>query len=155
DLENRRVDRIDRDPADLCIRVLVLSARNVSASAFDGQFHVQTTLTIQRGDVQVRIVDLDPGRSRDIGSGPGAGPLLAQVGNDRFVEFGRYDQGLQVEAELGDILLDSRHGADRVEACVDPDGRDGGTGDRVQQGSAKRVAEGVADAGLERFDGDP
>src|SRR5699024_700117 len=84
-----------------------------------------------------------------------ARPLLAQVGNDRFVEFGRYDQGLQVEDEFGDILLDSRHGAELVEDSVDPDGRDGGTGDRGQQGSAKRVAEGVAEPGLERFDGEP
>ena len=38
---------------------------------------------------------------------------------------------------------------------VDADARDGGAGDRREQGAAKRVAERVAEAGLEGLDDEP
>ena len=45
-------------------------------------------------------------------------------------------------------------GRELVELGVEPDVGDGGAGDRRQQGAAQRVAERVAEAGLERADGE-
>jgi hypothetical protein len=42
-----------------------------------------------------------------------------------------------------------------VQRVVEADGRDGGTGDRGQQGATQRVAERVAEARLERTDREP
>jgi hypothetical protein len=65
------------------------------------------------------------------------------------------DQTLEVEDDLGDVLLDALDGRELVEHRVDLDARDRGTGDRGEQGATKRVAEGVAEAGLERLDDEP
>ena len=46
-------------------------------------------------------------------------------------------------------------GVELVEGVVEAHLRDGGAGDRRQQGAAQRVAERVAEAGLERADGEP
>ena len=46
-------------------------------------------------------------------------------------------------------------GVELVEGVVEADLGDGRAGDRRQQGAAQRVAERVAEAGLERADGEP
>ena len=66
-----------------------------------------------------------------------------------------HDEPLDVEDDLGDVLLDARHGGELVQHAVDPDARDRGSGDRGQQGAAQGVAEGVAEARLEGLDDEP
>jgi hypothetical protein len=102
--------------------------------------------------VQVRAVDLDAGGRRDVGGGDRAGALLAQVHDDRLVGLGGDDQLLEVQDQVGDVLLDARHGGELVQDAVDPDAGDRSAGDRGQQGAAERVAEGVAEPGLERLE---
>jgi hypothetical protein len=105
--------------------------------------------------VQVGVVDLHPRRRRDVRGGHGAGALLAQVHDDRLVVLAGDDELLDVEDELGDVLLHPRDGGELVQDAVDPDARDCGTGDGRQQRAAQGVAEGVAEAGLERLDDEP
>ncbi len=57
---------------------------------------------------QVGVVHLDAGRRLDIGRGDGAWTLLAQVHHDRLVMLAGDHQLLDVENDLGDVLLDNR-----------------------------------------------
>src|SRR5690606_13734128 len=57
--------------------------------------------------------------------------------------------------QVGDVLLDARHGGELVQDAVDPDAGDGRTGDRRQEGTAQGVAEGVTEARLQRLDHEP
>ena len=74
---------------------------------------------------------------------------------DRLVAVADEDDVLQVQDDVGDVLGDTGDGVELVEGVVEADLGDGGAGDRRQQGAAQRVADGVAEAGLERADGEP
>ena len=155
DPHHRRVDRVDRDPADLLARLLVLGGGHVAAAALDGQLHLQLALAVQRGDVQIGVVHLNAGGRRDVGGRDLTGTLLAQVHRNRLVVLGRDDELLQVQDDVGDVLDDPGDGRELVQHTLDPDAGDSGTGDRGEQGTADRVADRVAEPRLERLDGEP
>src|SRR5690606_1812648 len=154
-LEHRRVDRVDRNPPDLGIGLLVLHRRDVASTTLDRQLHLELALAVERGDVQVGVVHLDPGRRRDVRRGDCTRALFAQVHHHWLVVFGGHDQTLQVEDDVGDVLLHPGDRGELVQDPVDPDRRDGRPRNRREQGSAQRVAERVAEARLERLDGEP
>ena len=79
-------------------------------------------------------------------------PCLAQVRGDGLVVLARDDEVLDVQDDLGDILLHTGDGAELVQDAVDADARDGRAGDRREQGATQRVAERVAEAGLQGLD---
>ena len=56
--------------------------------------------------MQVGVVHLDAGGRRDVGRGDRTGSLLAQVHHDRLVVLGGDDELLEVQDQLGDVLLD-------------------------------------------------
>src|SRR3954452_24799661 len=155
DLEDRRVDRVDRHPADLVVAALVLHRGDVATAALDDQLHLELALLVERGDLDVGVVHLDAGGRRDVRGGDLTRALLAQVHGDRLVVLGGDDEILEVQDHLGDVLLDPVDRGELVEHAIDPDAGDRGTGDRGQQGTTKRVAERVAEAGLERLDDEP
>ena len=152
DLEDRRVDRVDRDPADLVLGALVLDRGDVATATLDDELELDLALVGQRRDLQVGVVHLDTGRRRDVGGGDVTGTGLAQVHGDRLVVLGGDDQTLEVEDDLGDILLDALDGRELVENAVDLDRGDRRTRDRGEQGAAKRVAQRVTEARLEGLD---
>src|SRR6478609_5412223 len=154
-LQHRRVDGVNRDTADLCVAGLVLSCRNVAAAALDGQFEFELALRVQRGNVQIRVVELDAGRRSDVRGGDDSGALLAQVSNNRLVVLGRHGQVLDVEDDLSDIFLDTRNRRELVQHAIDPDAGYSGTGDGGEQGTAEGVSEGVTEARLQRFNDEP
>ena len=155
DLEDRRVDRVDRDAADLLAGLLVLHGGDVAAATLDDQLDLEPALLVDRRDVQLGVVHVDAGRRRDVGRGDLARALLAQVHDDRLVALGADDQFLEVQDDVGDVFLDALDGGELVQHAVDADAGDGRPGDRGQQGAAQRVAERVAEAGLERLDDEP
>src|ERR1044071_4595934 len=53
DPQHRRVDRVDRDAADLGACLLVLHRGHVAAAALDDELDLQLALAVQRGDVEV------------------------------------------------------------------------------------------------------
>ena len=154
-LEHGRVDRVDRNLAGLGVLVAVLGGRHVAAATLDGEFELELGLVVERRDDELGVVDLDTGRSRDVGGGDLAGTLLAQVRGDGLVVLARDDEVLDVQDDLGDIFLDTGNGAELVQHAVDADAGDSSAGDRGEQGAAQRVAEGVTEAGLERLDDEP
>lgn len=91
----------------------------------------------------------------DVSSGDQAGTLLAQVHHDRLVVLRGDDQLLDVEDEVGHVLLDARHGGELVQDTVDTDAGDSGTRDRGEERAAQGVAERVAEARLQRLDDEP
>jgi hypothetical protein len=74
---------------------------------------------------------------------------------DRLVGLRREHEVLEVQDDVGDVLGDPGDGVELVQGVVETDLRDGGAGDRRQQRAPQRVAERVAEAGLERADGEP
>ena len=94
-------------------------------------------------------------RSGDVGGRDLARTRLAQVGGDGLVALAGDDQLLDVEDDLGDILLDTRNGAELVQHAVDADAGDGCTGDRRQEAAAQRVSDRVTEAGLQGLDDEP
>src|SRR6185312_11563787 len=143
------------DPADLLARLLVLRGRHVATATLDGQLHLQLALGVQRGDVQRRVVHLDPGRRRDVGGGHLTRALLAQVHHDRLVLLGGNHQFLEVQDDVGDVFLHPGHGGELVQHALDPDAGHGGAGDGRQQGAAYRVPDRVAETRLQRLDDEP
>src|SRR5258708_5054017 len=62
---------------------------------------------------------------------------------------------LMVRDRAGEAFLDPGDGRELVEHAVDPDRGDGRARDGRQERPAQRVAEGVAEARLERLDEEP
>jgi hypothetical protein len=149
DLEHRRVDRVDRDPADLLLTGLVLVGGDVAAAALDRQLQLELALAVERRDVQVGVVHLDARRRRDVRGGHGARALLAQVHHDRLVVLAGDDELLDVEDQLGDVLLHPRDGGELVQDAVDADARDRRTGideSRVRRSELPRCSRSRAPA---------
>jgi hypothetical protein len=121
DAQHGRVDRVDRNPADLLTRLLVLGGGDVTAAALDRQLHLQLALAVEGRDVQLRVVHLDARRRRDVGRGDRARTLLAQVHHHWLVVLGGDDQLLEVEDDVGDILLDPGHRGELVQHSLDAD----------------------------------
>src|SRR5699024_6770554 len=153
--EHRRVDRVDRDAADLLVTGLVLLRGDVAAATLDGELHLDGALVVEGGDVQVRVVHLDAGRRVDVGGGDRPGTGLAQVHHDRLVVLAGDDEGLDVEDDLGDVLLHPGDRGELVEHDVEADRGQRGTRDAREQGTTQGVADGVAEAGLEGLDDEP
>src|SRR3712207_7526281 len=68
-------------------------------------------------------------------------PYTTLFRSHRLVGVGADDQALEVEDDLGDVLLDARHGGELVQGALDADAGDSSAGDRGQQGAAQGVAE--------------
>ena len=107
--------------------------------------------------MQVGVDDLDVGVRLDVAGGDlvlGTAALHVEAQLHRLVGVHDEDEVLEVEEDVGDVLGDALDGGELVELGVEADVGDGGAGDRRQQGAPQRVAERVAEAGLERADGE-
>ncbi len=98
---------------------------------------------------------LDTGRRRDVRRRDHPWALLAQVHHGRVVVLGADDQFLEVQDQVGDVLFHAWNRGEFVQHPIDTDAGHRRTGDRGQQSTAKRVAEGVAEPRLKRFDDKP
>src|SRR4051812_1648699 len=101
-LEHRAVDRVDREPADLVVRALVLHRADVATAPLDDELHLDLALVVQGGDLQVGVVHLDARGRLDVSRGHDSGARLAQHHGDRLVVLAGDDEALEVEDDLGD-----------------------------------------------------
>src|SRR4029079_10141664 len=148
-----REDRVDRDHADGLVRRLVFLRRPVAAPAADGQVELELGLLLEGGDVRVRVEDLDARGQVDVLGGD-----LTRAGDDH----GRLDlarvgvhaahHALEVEHDVGHVLLDALDRGELVGDALDPHAGHRGAGERGQQHPAQRVAERVAEAAVKRLD---
>jgi hypothetical protein len=99
-------------------------------------------------------VHLDARGRRDVGRGDRTRTRLAQIHGDRFVLLGGDDQVLEIEDDLRDVLDHARDRGELVQVAVDLDRGHCCTWDGRQERTPDRVAQRVAEAGLERLDGE-
>ena len=139
----------------MVVRPLVLVGRGVAPAPLDGDVDGQAALGVERGDVQVGVEDLDVGGELQVAGGDVAGPRTSRRRVTGSSAVHPDSEVLQVQDDVGDVLLHAGQGGELVQGVVEADLGDRRAGDRRQQGAAQRVAERVAEAGLERADGEP
>src|SRR3954451_12286807 len=148
-----REDRVDRDDADRLVGRLVLLGRPVAAAAPDRHVHLELGLRLERRDVDVRVEDLDARREVDV-----LGRDVAGAGDDeRRLDLGGIrvhaaHDALEVEDDVGHVLLDALDRRELVGDALDPHAGHGRTRKRRQQNAPQGVAERVAEAAIEWLD---
>ena len=130
----------------------VLHRRDVATAALDDQLDLELALVVQRRDVHAGVVHGHAGGRHDVAGGDLTRTLLAQVHGDRLVLLGGHDQTLEVQDDVGDVFLDAGHGGELVQHTVDANAGDGRAGNRRQQRATQRIAQGVTESRLQRFD---
>jgi hypothetical protein len=152
-LADRREDRVHRDQADHVLDVLLLVGRHVAARLLDADFHLQLrALRGQRGDVVVRLEDLDVGVRRDVARRDFLRAADGEREHLRLVAVQLDRQTLEVEQQVGRIFDHARNRRELVQHAVDLDVRDRRARNGREQDAPQRVAERDAEAALERLD---
>src|SRR3954454_15196760 len=152
DAADGREDRVDRDHADRLVRRLVLLRRAVAAAAPDREVELQLGLLVQRGDVRVRVEDLNARWEVDVPRGD----LPRPRHDERRLDLGRIrvhaaHDALEVEDDVSHIL---GHALDRRELVRDPFDPDRGhrsAREAGEQHAAQRVPECVAETAIKRL----
>src|SRR5579875_2488773 len=153
DQPDGREDRVHRDDADGA-RPLVAVGGHVAPAPLDGDVGGQAALGVDGGDGQVRVEDLDVAGLGDVAGGDRGRPPHVEAEGDRLVRGDPKDDVLQVEDDVGHVLLDTGEARELVERLVEAHLGDGRARDGRQQRAAQRDADGVTEARLERPDGE-
>jgi hypothetical protein len=149
DLAHGGVDGVHGDQTNDGLGGLVPVGGDIAAAVGQGQLHGQSGVGAQGGNMQIRIQDLHIGVRLDIAGRhnalaggldmDGLGLLAVELGND----------ALDIEDDLGHVLLHTRNGGKLMLDTGDLDGGHRGAGQRGQQDSAQGVAQGGAVAALQ------
>ena len=128
-----------------------LSADDVAAAALDAQLHVELAALGDRRDVRIRLENLDVLIDLDVARAHFAGLVDAQIQRLGVVDVAGQRNLLEVEDDVGRILDHARNRRELVQHAVDLHRRDRRALDRGQQHATQRVADGRAEAALERL----
>src|SRR5829696_5641190 len=155
DAADRREHRVDGDDPDRVRAAAIALGRHVAASAADRERDLEPALRRQVRDLEVGVQDLEVGRRLDVGGRDR--PLAPR--RQPHLDLGRLavqdaDELLQVEDDVGYVLANARQGRELVRDAFDLDRRHGGALQRGEQHAAQRVPERVAEAAVERLDGE-
>ena len=103
--------------------------------------------------MHVRVEDLNTGGQIDVLGGdlPWPGHDERRLDLARIGVHATHD-ALEVEHDVGHVLLDALYCRELVRHALDTYARDGGAGERGEQDTPERVAERVAEAAVERLD---
>src|SRR6266480_4642253 len=152
-LHDRAEDGVDRNHADRLAFLLVPLGGHIALATLDRQLHAEPALVaVERADVQFRVDDLDVTGRLDVGRLDLAGAGHVERQANGIVTVGDQVQPLEVEDDLGDVLLDVRNRGKLVRHALDRDRGHGGALQRAQQHAAKRITQRGAEAGLQRLD---
>src|SRR5262245_28742459 len=149
------MDRVDRNPADAEILVEVLVGRHVPAAALHPHLHVQLAALGDGRDVRVRLENLDVGVDLDVAGAHFAGLVDPQRERLRVIDVQLQRNLLEVEDDVGGVLDHAGNRRELVQHAVDLHRGDRRAFDRRQQHAAQRVADGGAEAALERLRVEP
>src|SRR5665647_2028660 len=153
DAAHGREDRVDRDHADGVLRAAVELGGHVAPAAPDRQRHLQPAAVGQVGDLELRVEDLELGRSLDVLRRDDAGALRSDVHLDlRGVAVQARDEVLQVENDVGHVLAHARERGELVRGPLNLHRGDSGALQRGEQHASQRVTERVSEAAVERLD---
>ena len=153
DAADRREHRVERDRADRAGALVALRA-HVALAALDGDVEGEVALGVERRDAQVAVQDLDVARGLEVRRECVAGAALVEADDDGLVAVDLQDHVLQVQEDVGDVLLHPLDRRELVQGGVEADLGGRGPRDRREQRAAQRVAERVAEARVERADGE-
>jgi hypothetical protein len=118
----------------------------------DGEVQREPAPLVHGREVQLRVEHLDVRRGLNVGGGDVAGTALVDPQRDGLFRFAPEHEVLEVQDEVGDVLLHPGDHVELVQRLVEADLAHGGAWDRREQSATKAVAQGVAEAGLERRD---
>ena len=150
---DRREDRVDRDDADRLVLGLVLLGGRVAAPAPEREVHLELGALLERRDRSVGVEDLDPGRKVDVLRLHLAGPGRHERSLDLVgVRVHPDHDVLEVEDDVGDVLLDPRDGRELVSDALDAHALDCRAAERREENAAQAVAERVAEPLVEGLD---
>ena len=102
--------------------------------------------------MQVRVEHVDVSRALDVTGRDDGGAAHVDAQVDGLIRLRRQHDVLEVQDDVGDVFGDARDRVELVERLVEADRRDRRAGNRRQEGATERVAERVAETGLERTD---
>src|ERR1039457_6842569 len=148
DLADRRVDAVDRDKAQAQVGIEVLVGGDVPAAALEAHLHVDLSAFADGADVDLLVEDLNVAVGLDHAGGDNAGRVGAEVEGLGAVACKLEGNLLQVEDDVGGVLDHSADGLELVQHALDPNGGNGCSLDRREQGAAEGVAYGGAEAAL-------
>ena len=154
DPPHRRIDRVDRYHADGRRHLLVLLRGHVAAPLGHGDVDGQPAGAVEGGDRRLRVEDLDVGMGLDVARHHVGGAAGVEPQRHRLVAHHDQHQVLEVQDDVGHVLGHAADGGELVQGAVEADLGDGRARDRRQQRAPQRVADRVAEAGLERADGE-
>ena len=151
DADDRAEHGVDRNDADLLHVRAVLGGRHVAAAVLDHHLDHERHVVGQRGDDVVAVDHLD----RFVGLHVGAGHHAALVALDAD-DLGRFavvldDQRLDVEHDVGHVFDHAGQRGELVLRALDLDLRDRTAFQAGKQNPPQAVADGRAEAALERF----
>ena len=153
DTVHRREDRVDRDDPD-GRGLLVLVRRGITAAALHRDVDGQAALGVDGGDVQVGVEDLDVGRQLQVRCRGVSRATDVEAQGHRLVGVHPDEQVLEVQDDVGDVLLDPGQRRELVQRLVEAELGHGTAGDGREQRAPERVAERGAEARVERADGE-
>ena len=149
DLADRGEDRVDRDHADR--QRFGPLGRQVADAALDGQVDLDRhVVRVERHEDELGVDDLDVGRLGDVGGRDRARAALDEAELDRVGGEALEAELLDVQDDLGDVLLDPGDRGELLVDVADLDRGDRGALQRGQEDAPQGVAERDAVAGLER-----
>ena len=154
-LVNRGVDGIYRKLADhgvVIVHVLLVAlGGHVTAALVERQLHVQLRAFAQSRDVHLGVEDFDLAVTLDGIRSHKAGALRADLHRLGAVAVQLRRQSLDVEDNLGHVLLHTGNGRKLVQNAVDLDACNGNARQRGEQHTAQAVAKRVAESALKGF----
>src|SRR5208337_1481758 len=153
-LLDRREHAVDRQEADRRILRAVAVGRDVALAGRHRELDAQVRALVQRADDEARVEDLDVAGRLDVAGGDGAG--AAALEDETLDALALHLDGdvLDVEHNVDDVLADAGDRRELVQHAIDVDRSDRGALQRREQHAPQRVAEGLAEAALERLGDD-
>ena len=145
--------RVDQEDVDVFFAFLEFFYREVSDVLFDADGHVEDeSVAVDFGDVEIRVENLDRGRSLDVGRGNLTGLVLHEVNPFRAgIRLGN-DEVLEVQEDVEDGILDARDSLVFVADALDLDSRYAASGDAREHNAAEAVAYSDAVSARKRSD---
>jgi hypothetical protein len=155
DLLDRRVDRVDRNPADAEILVEVLVGGHVAAAALQAQLHLELAALAHRRDVRFGFEDFDVRVRHDVLGAHFA--RLHRANRDRLglIRVDLERDLLEVEDDVGRVLDHALDGRELVQHALDLHRRHRRTLDRGEQHAPHGVADRRTKPALERLRREP
>ncbi len=154
DALHRAVEAVDRDKTDRRVFGAVAVGRDIALAERDGELHADLGALVEGADHEIGVQHFDVCTGGDVAGGDDARALLRERHALRAFGVQTQRQVLDVQDDVRHILADARDGGELMQHAVDLNGGNGRALKRGHQHAAKRVAEGEAEAALERLGDD-